>query len=181
MDQQLMARHTFPYTRASTLAISSCSSVHSRQLPATVSDHTLNDARGSRDLRRPSTPSFSGLPAQRTARGCPLRNSAIKSVPPCESGTCSKPAMISRPVDSCRSGKSFVTAWETWIVPKCFRRRYSATARTSCPCSFGPRILAPSPITSMPKSASNSPSRSLAFETIYPCGCWFPPIVTVLN
>lgn len=148
---------------ASIPAVSSCSSVHTRHRPATVSDHTLNDERDSSDASRPLRQSLYGFPAQRSTRGCPLRNSAMKSVPPWESGTYSNPATTPKPVSSCRSGKSFVTAWETWIVPKCFSRRYSATTRISCPCSFGPRILAPSPMTRTPKSALNNPSRSSAF------------------
>lgn len=49
-------------------------------------------------------------------RGCPFRKNAIKSFPPLESGTYSRPAITSKPVESSRSGKSLTTAWETLIV-----------------------------------------------------------------
>lgn len=57
--------HTFPYTRAKTPAVSSCSSVQRLHLPVTVSDQTLNDFRGSNAAVDPASP-LNGLPAQRT-------------------------------------------------------------------------------------------------------------------
>ena len=101
-------KHTFPYTSARTAAVSSCSSVHTRDRPAIDSDHicrsvspavqltlahpsegeippTLNDLRGSRELLV-SLGSLYGRPAQCTLRTSPLRSSAMKSCPVIDNG-----------------------------------------------------------------------------------------------
>jgi hypothetical protein len=55
---------TFPYTKASTPAVSNCSAVHALERPTTVSDHALKDFRGSRTDLCSVSLSLYGFPAQ---------------------------------------------------------------------------------------------------------------------
>lgn len=90
--------HTFPYTRASTPAVSSCSSVQRLHFPVVVSDHTLKDLRGSNAAVDPAS-SLNGLPAHRTFLCWPFLRKTMKSRPPADNGISSKPAITSNPVD----------------------------------------------------------------------------------
>ena len=165
--------------RQRTAAVSTCSSVHSRHLPITVSLQIAKLFLGSRYPSVPSLINFSyGFPAHFTSFVWACLKNTMKSLPPTERGTKSRPAIMANPGLYRRSGKSSLISWEVITEVILRRRKYSSMASASCECSILPNIFVSPRIDSSPKSASKSFKRSSEDAMMYPDG--FASVGTVL-